>query len=58
MTSGEPKEHNLQVQINKETTITSLKKSAPQTVATLLVSKDDPPSAATIRDNLIANITI
>jgi hypothetical protein len=58
MTSGEPKQHNLQVQINKETTVTSLKKSAPQTVATLLVLKDNPPSSATIRDDLIANITI
>jgi len=58
MTSGDPKKHNLQVQINKETTITSLKKSAPQTVATLLVLKDNPPSAATIKKDLIAKITV
>jgi len=58
MTSGDPKMHNLQVQINKETTITSLKKSAPQTVATLLVLKDNPPSAADIKNSLVEKITI
>lgn len=40
MTSGDPKQHNSQVQINKQTKVTSLKKAAPQTVATLLVLKE------------------
>ncbi|PQE17865.1 hypothetical protein CJF30_00010352 [Rutstroemia sp. NJR-2017a BBW] len=58
LTSGDPQKHNLQIQINKQTTITSLKKSAPQTVATLLVLKNDAPSAATIKQDLTTNIII
>jgi len=50
MTSGDPKMHTFQV--------TSLKMSAPQTVATLLVLKDNPPSAADIKNSLVENITI
>jgi len=53
-----PRNHNLQIQINKQTTITSLKKSAPQTVAFLLVSEDDTPSADVIRVGLINAIAI
>jgi hypothetical protein len=58
MTSGSPKKHNLQVQINKETTITSLKKSAPQTVATLLVPDDESMTSQQIKDGLIEVITV
>ena len=58
MTSGKPKKHNLQVQINKQTTITSLKKAAPQTVAHVEVEEDNPPSPNTIRNELIEKITV
>ncbi|TVY27752.1 hypothetical protein LHYA1_G003768 [Lachnellula hyalina] len=50
MTSKDPKCHNLQVQ--------TLKKAAPQTVATFLVKKDDPPTTADIRSGLIQSISI
>lgn len=48
----------MQVQINKQTTITSLKKSVPQTVATVLVPGDESMSADEIRKALIEAILI
>jgi hypothetical protein len=58
MTSGDPKKHNIQVQVNKGTTVTTLKKAAPRTVASVLVLQDDPPSAETIKKDLKASVTI
>jgi hypothetical protein len=58
MTSGDPKNYNLQVQINKETSITSLKKSAPATVAMVLVPEDMTMTPEQIRDALIADIRV
>ncbi|KAG4435591.1 hypothetical protein IFR05_008937 [Cadophora sp. M221] len=58
MTTGRPRMHNLQVQINRETTITSLKKAAPQTVASLLVEEENPGTPAEIKQGLIASILI
>ncbi|TEY35181.1 hypothetical protein BOTCAL_0600g00070 [Botryotinia calthae] len=57
MTTGDPKKHNLQVQVNKET-VAILKKVAPKTVASLLVLQDDPPSAETIKKGLKASVNI
>ncbi|KAK4063426.1 uncharacterized protein Triagg1_9446 [Trichoderma aggressivum f. europaeum] len=52
-------EHNLQVQVNKGTTITSLKKVAPKTVAgPVLVKSKEPSSAADIRAELLAKMLI
>ncbi|KAF2255933.1 hypothetical protein BU26DRAFT_12098 [Trematosphaeria pertusa] len=57
MTSSQ--EYNLQVQINKGTTISTLKKFSPATVAgPVLVPSDDPWSASKIRNELIDNILI
>jgi hypothetical protein len=58
MTSGDPRQHNLQVQVNKGTTITSLKKVAPNTVAHVLVDEENTPPAATIKQDLIKAITV
>lgn len=51
-----PSKHNLQVQINKQTTISTLKKYQPATVSTYLANTTDDP--ATIREGLIAGMTI
>ncbi|KAM0259449.1 hypothetical protein ACHAQJ_003344 [Trichoderma viride] len=52
-------EHNLQVQINKNTTISTLKKFAPKTVAgPVLVPSNSPSSAADIRAQLLAKVSI
>lgn len=52
-------EYNLQVQINKGTTISTLKKFAPQTVAgPALVPSEDPWSADEIRAKLLATLKI
>ncbi|KAL2206896.1 hypothetical protein CC79DRAFT_1398762 [Sarocladium strictum] len=57
MTSAQ--EHNLQVQINKGTTISTLKKFAPQTVAgPVLVPSEDPWAAEDIRAKLLASVKI
>jgi hypothetical protein len=58
LTSGKPQKYNLQVQINRETTITSLKKSAPQTVALCLVPMDMSMTPAQIKAALIKDIRI
>lgn len=58
MTSDKPAKHNLQVQINKQTTITSLKGAAPNTVATLIVPADGSMSVAQVRQGLIDAIVI
>lgn len=58
MTSDKPPKHNLQVQINKQTTITSLKKLVPDTVAAILVDKDSDETPEQIRERLIAEITV
>jgi hypothetical protein len=58
MTSDKPAKHNLQVQINYQTTITSLKEDAPDTVATLIVPADGSMSVAQVRQGLIDAITI
>ncbi|KAI8627876.1 hypothetical protein F5Y19DRAFT_477048 [Xylariaceae sp. FL1651] len=43
MTSAEPQKHNLQIQVNKDTPITTLAKAAPLTVAgPVLVPLDNP----------------
>lgn len=53
MTSGKPPAHNLQVQVNKGTTETTLKKLAPATVAgPALVPSDKPWTAAQIKAEL------
>jgi hypothetical protein len=58
MTSDKPAKHNLQVQINYQTTIMSLKGDAPDTVATLIVLVDGSMSVAQARQRLIDAITI
>ena len=51
MTSAQ--EHNLQVQVNKGTSISTLKKVAPNTVAgPVLVPSDNTWTASKIRDEL------
>jgi hypothetical protein len=58
MTNDKPAKHNLQVQINYQTTITSLKGKAPDTVVTLIVPADGSMSVAQVRQGLIDAITI
>lgn len=58
MTSDKPSQHNLQIQINKQTSITSLKKHAPKSVATLIVPADGSMSAEQVRQGLINAIII
>ena len=50
--------HNLQVQVNKQATITSLKKLAPSTVSTALVPEVPASTPAVIRAELLANVQI
>lgn len=50
MTSDKPPKHNLQVQINNQTSISTLKKLAPKTVAKYLSNSGD--AAATVRKGL------
>ena len=54
MTSDDPQKHNLQVQVNKGTTVTSLKPLAPDTVAKAVVAHDEGASA--IKQKLISTI--
>jgi hypothetical protein len=58
MTSGNPAKHNLQVQINKGITISSLKKAAPQTISTVIVPSDGSMSAQQIKNALTAALQI
>jgi len=58
MTSDKPPKYNLQVQINRETTISSLKKSAPQSVTIALVPSDGSWTAKEIRNALIKKISV
>ncbi|ETS84909.1 hypothetical protein PFICI_02934 [Pestalotiopsis fici W106-1] len=52
-------EHNLQVQVNNQTTISTLKKHAPKTVAgPVLVPKGNTTDAATIRASLLNELLI
>ena len=47
------REHNLQIQVNRGTTITTLKKLAPKTIAgPVLVPSGDPWPPSKIRDGL------
>lgn len=51
--------HNLQVQVNKGTSISSLKKLAPSTVAgPVLVPKEKPYTPAQIKKELSDNVLI
>lgn len=47
--------HNLQVQVNRETTISTLKREAGKIVATALVPKAGDWTPDMIRDELLAN---
>lgn len=51
-----PSKYNLQVQINKQTKIPTLKKHQPATVSTYLADKTDTP--AMIKAALLKNKTI
>ncbi|CDM35464.1 hypothetical protein DTO013E5_8051 [Penicillium roqueforti] len=55
LTSGRPQYYNLHVQINKGTTITSLKRETGKSVAKALVPMDGSWSAQKIRGKLIAD---
>lgn len=55
ITSKKPKKHNLQIQVNYQTTVSSLKRAAPVTVSTVLVLKHYPPPAEDIIDQLREN---
>lgn len=57
MTSDKPAKHNLQMQINKQTRITTLK-TVLKNVATLIVPADGGMSAAQVRQGLIDAMTI
>jgi hypothetical protein len=57
LTSGST-HYNLQVQINNQTRITSLKKAAPRTVAHVLVPTDDTWTPQQIKDALTNSINI
>jgi hypothetical protein len=56
LTSGKPQQYNLQVQVNNQTSISTLKKVAPKTVAKYLASSGD--TAATVRQGLIDGMLI
>lgn len=51
-------EHNLQIQINKETTISTLKKYAPRTVSHVLVPKGAGWTAEEVRTKLNEGMNI
>ncbi|KAJ4129734.1 hypothetical protein NW754_004018 [Fusarium falciforme] len=55
LASGDPKIHNLQVRVNRETTISTLKREAGKTVATALVPKAGDWTPDMIRDELLSN---
>lgn len=60
MTSKKPRIHNLQIQINRECTLSTFKrlKNEAPTVVFLLVSRDDPPTAAELKKSLVKNICV
>ncbi|KAH7041427.1 uncharacterized protein B0I36DRAFT_312828 [Microdochium trichocladiopsis] len=54
MTSGDPQFHNLQIQANKQSTITSIRKLAPKTVAgEVLVPTDGSWTGEDVRQALL-----
>lgn len=55
MTSEDPQKYEIQVQINKETAVSTLKKVAPSTVSTALVPDDDSMTPAQVREELLKN---
>ena len=57
MTSDNPAKHNLQIQVNKGTGISTLKKTAPKTVAGPVFAASGD-SASTIRSALKGKILI
>ncbi|KAM4054418.1 hypothetical protein HRG_012463 [Hirsutella rhossiliensis] len=57
-TSGDPQSYNLQVQINNETTISTLKKEKGKTVSTALVPIDGTWSPQEIRNKLISSMKL
>ncbi|KAF7297617.1 hypothetical protein MKEN_01384700 [Mycena kentingensis (nom. inval.)] len=55
----EPAKHNIQIQVNNETSISTLKKSKGSTVAgPSLVPRDDPWDAETLRADLKDKIVL
>jgi hypothetical protein len=55
MTSGDPKKYNLQIQINKQTKISTLKRLAPKTVSTVLAPIDPEMTAQQLKKALKDN---
>lgn len=49
MTSDNPQKHNLQIQVNKQTKVTSLKPVAPGTVSTVLAPSNPEMSASDLK---------
>ncbi|CDF35198.1 unnamed protein product [Chondrus crispus] len=58
MTSGTPKMYNLQIQINRGTQLSTLKKFSPGTVSTVLAPIDPAMSAADIKASFRRNAKI
>ncbi|CAF9916954.1 MAG: hypothetical protein HETSPECPRED_003057 [Heterodermia speciosa] len=57
ITTDEPKKYNIQIQINSETTVSTLKKLAPSTMVTILPPVDEPRwTAEQTRQALLDNI--
>jgi len=56
ITTQKPQRHNLQVQINKACTLSSVKRERPNTVATALVPEDGSWSSLKIKQALVAGI--
>ncbi|KAF8421199.1 hypothetical protein EV426DRAFT_565631 [Tirmania nivea] len=53
LTSDKPPKYNLQIQINKQTNISTIKNMAPKTVAIYLTPTENPEPPAVIRQGLI-----
>ncbi|RAQ69290.1 hypothetical protein COH20_006455 [Aspergillus flavus] len=58
LTTGDPQYHNLQVRINNQTTISTLKRVKGETVAHTLVPADGSWTPEQIRQALLANTLI
>jgi hypothetical protein len=58
LTSGDPKYYNFQVQINNQTSISTLKRETGKTVATALVPTDGSWNPKKIRDELLSNMKL
>ncbi|KAJ1713090.1 hypothetical protein AFGD_005267 [Aspergillus flavus] len=58
LTTGDPQYYNLQVQINNQTTISTLKRVKGETVAHTLVPADGSWTPEQIRQALLANTLI